>query len=63
MPLQSFDKSFPVPLDFNFFKYLVYSYGFKEDFIVKLELNSSEKVILCNGDTSATYKLSDTSLE
>ena len=28
-----------------------------------LGLNSSEKVILCNGDTSATYKLSDISLE
>ena len=31
--------------------------------IVRLELNSSEKVILCTGDTSATYKLSDISLE
>ena len=28
-----------------------------------LELNSHEKVILCTGDTSATYKLSDISLE
>ena len=33
------------------------------DLIVRLELNSSEKVILCTGDTSATYKLSDISLE
>ena len=31
--------------------------------IVKLELNSLEKVILCTGDTSAKYKLSDISLE
>ena len=31
--------------------------------IVRLELNSSEKVILCTGDTAATYKLSDISLE
>ena len=31
--------------------------------IVRLELNSSEKVILCTGDTSATYKLSDISVE
>ena len=30
---------------------------------VRLELNSSEKVILCTGDTNATYKLSDVSLE
>ena len=30
---------------------------------VRLELNSPEKVILWTGDTSATYKLSDISLE
>ena len=47
---------------FDFFKQPVYPYGFKEDLIVRLELNSSEKVILCTGDTSATYKLSDISL-
>ena len=40
----------------------MYPYGLKEDFIVRLELNSSE-IILCTGDTSATYKLSDISLE
>ena len=31
--------------------------------IVRLELNFSEKVILCTGDISATYKFSDISLE
>ena len=31
--------------------------------IVRLELNSLEKVILCTGDTAAVYKLSDISLE
>ena len=31
--------------------------------IVRLELNSLEKVILCTGNNSATYKLSDVSLE
>ena len=31
--------------------------------IVRLELNSAEIVILCAGDTSATYKLSGISLE
>ena len=41
----------------------MYPYGLKEDLIVRLELNSSEKVILCTGDTAATYKLSDISLE
>ena len=39
------------------------SYRLKEDLIVRFELNSSEKVILCTGDTSATYELSNISLE
>ena len=54
---QTFDKRF------DFFKHPLYSYRLKEDLIVRLELNSSEKVILCTGDTSGTYKLSDISLE
>ena len=41
----------------------MYPYGLKEDLVVRLELNSSEKVILCTEDTAATYKLSDISLE
>ena len=41
----------------------MYPYGLKEDLIVRLELNSAEKVILCTGDTSAAYKLLDISLE
>ena len=57
------DKRFSILLDFDFFNHIVYPYGVKEDLIVRLELNSSEKVILCSGDTSATYKLSDISLE
>ena len=60
---KTLDKRFAIPLDFDFFKHPVYPYGLKEDLIVRLELNSSEKVILCTGDTSATYKLSDISLE
>ena len=60
---KTFDKRFAIPLDFDFFRHLVYPYGLKEDLIIRLELNSSEKVILCTGDTSATYKLSDISLE
>ena len=35
----------------------------KKDLFVRLKLNSAEKVILCSGDTYATYKLSDISLE
>ena len=34
-----------------------------EDLIVRLELNSWEKVILCTRDASATYKLSEILLE
>ena len=43
---KTFDKRFAIPLDFDFFKYPVYPYGLKEDLIVRLELNSSEKVLL-----------------
>ena len=60
---KTFDKRFAIPLDFDYFKRPVYQYGLKEDLIVRLGLDSSEKVILCTGDTSATYKLSDISLE
>ena len=60
---KTFDKRFSIPLDFDFFKHSVYPYGLKEDLIVRLELNLFEKVILCTGDTSATYKLSNISLE
>ena len=58
-----FDKRFAILLDFDFFKHPVYPYGLKEDLIVRFELNSSEKVILCTGGTNTTYKLSDMSLE
>ena len=60
---KTFDKRFVILLDFDFFKHLVYHHGLKERLIVRLELNSPEKVILCTGDTSATYKLSDIYLE
>ena len=55
------DKRFAIPLDFDFFKHPVYPC--RGDLVVRLELNSPGKVILCTGDTSATYKLSDGSLE
>ena len=51
---KKFDKRFAIPLDFDFFKHQLYPYGLREDLIVRLELNSSEKVILCTGDTNAT---------
>ena len=59
---KTFDKSFAIPLDFDIFKHPLYHYGLKKDLIVRFELNSPEKVILCTGDTSATYKLLDISL-
>ena len=60
---KTFDKRFAMPLDFDFCKRPVYPYGLKEDLIVRLELSSSEKVILCTGETSAMYKLLDIPLE
>ena len=60
---KTFDKLFAIPLNFDFFRHPVYPYGLKEDLIVRLELNSSEKVVLCTGDTLARYNLSDISLE
>ena len=60
---KTFDNQFAIPLDFDFSKHPVYSYGPKEDLIARIELNSAEKGILCTGDTSTTYQLSDISLE
>ena len=61
---KTFGKRFAIPLkDFDFFKHPVYPYGLKEDLIIRLELNFSEKVVLCTGDTSAKYKLSENLLE
>ena len=59
---KTFGKRFVIPLDFKFFKHLVYPYGLKEDLIARLELNSSEKVVLWGGNTAATYNLSDISV-
>ena len=60
---KTFHKRFTIPLNFDFFKHPVYPYGLNEDLIVRLELSSSEKVLLYTGDTNVTYKLSDISLE
>ena len=54
---KTFGKRFAVPLNFDFFKHPVYSYGLNKDLIVGLQLNFSEKVILCSGDSAATHKL------
>ena len=39
---KTFDKTFAIPLDLDFFKHPVYPYGLKEDLIVRLELYSAE---------------------
>ena len=52
---KTFEKRFAKLLDFDFFKHPLYPYGLKEDLIVRLELNYFEKLILCTGDTVATY--------
>ena len=50
-------------MDSDLLKHPGYPYGFQEDLILRFELNSSEKMILCSRDTVATYKLSNSSLE
>ena len=40
----SFGKSVAIPLDIDLFKHLAYPYGRKENLLVKLELNSPEKI-------------------
>ena len=59
----TFGKRIAIPLDFDFFKHPIYPYWLKEDLIIRLQLNSSKKGILCSRDTAGTYKLSDISLE
>ena len=54
---KTFDKRFAIILDFDFFKHPLYPYEPKVDLIERLKLNYS--VILCSGDTAATYKLSE----
>ena len=52
-----------MPLDFGFFKNSVYPYGLEQCLFFRIELNSAKNVLLCTGDTNATCKLSDISLE
>ena len=51
---KSFSKRLAIPLDFDFFKHPVYPYGLKEDLVGRLKLISSEKMILCDRDTTST---------
>ena len=61
---KTFDKRFAILLDFDIFRHPVYPYGLKQNLIVRLELNSSEKVFYALEILQqATYKLSDILLE
>ena len=60
---KTLDKRFAIPLDFDFFKHLIYPYGLEQRLFIWIELNSAKNILLCTGDTNATYKLSDISLE
>ena len=52
---KTFGKRFAILFDFDFFKHPVYAYELKEDLIVGLESNSSEKVTLRSAHTAGTY--------
>ena len=56
-------KRFAVLLDFDFFKHPIYPYGLDQHLFIKIELNSADNVLLCTGETNATYKPSHISLE
>ena len=56
-------KGLKSPWIFTFSNIFSYHYEVKEDLIVRLELISSQKVVLCHGDTAATYMLSGICLE
>ena len=60
---KTLDKRFAIPLDFDFFKHPVYPYGLEQCLFIRIELNSAKNVLLCTGDTNATCKLSNISLE
>ena len=59
---KTLDKRFKISLNFDFSIHPVYPYGLKECLFIRLDLNPAGKVLLCTGDTNATYKLSDISL-
>ena len=60
---KALSNRFSVTFEFNFFSYLLYPYGLREDLFLWLELNTPETLLLCTGETVATYKLQDISLK
>ena len=57
------ENRFMIPLDFGYFKQPVLPYCLRKVLVVTIELNKPEKVMLCSGDTAATYTISDIALE
>ena len=45
---KTFGKRIAIPLDLDFFKHPIYPYWLEEDLIIRLQLNSSKKGILCS---------------
>ena len=60
---KTLENKFLRHLDFEYFKQLVSPYYLHKDLVVTIELNKPEKVMLCSGDTAATYTISDVALE
>ena len=54
---------FAISLDFEYFKPPISPYYIHKDLIVSIELNKSEKVMLCSNDAEATYTIPDLALE
>ena len=50
-------KRFAISLDFEWFKQPVSTYYLHENVFVSIELNKPEKVMLCTGNTTATYPI------
>ena len=54
---------FLILLDFEFFNQPASFYYFHKDLIATIKLNKPEKVMLCSGDTLASYTISDIALD
>lgn len=57
--IKIFGTRFAILLNFDFFKCGACPYGLKEDLTVRLEFDSSEKIILFSEDVAVTYRLPD----
>ena len=60
---KTYNKTFAIPLDSEFFKHPVYPYKLNKDISITIELNSAKELILCTGDITAVYQISDIILE